>query len=126
MVHATEAFATSSSSRGSLPQSKMSAIFMVIADIVGKQPFQVPLVERDHMIQEVSAAAFDPPLSNSILPRALPRSAPTLDFHRANRSGNVHPILGVTIKDEEARAAVIGKSLAAVERSSRSSDVALR
>src|ERR1700722_9424545 len=55
-----------------LLESEMSAIVVVIANIIGKQSLQMGSVQGDHMIQQIPAAALDPALSNSILPRALP------------------------------------------------------
>jgi hypothetical protein len=42
---------TNPATRRLLPKSKMSAILVVIADIVGEQPLQMSLIQDDHMIQ---------------------------------------------------------------------------
>jgi len=39
-----------SAERRFLPECKMRAILMIIADIVGKQPHEVPLVQRNHVV----------------------------------------------------------------------------
>ncbi len=46
----------------------MRAIFVVVGNIFTEQPFQVPFIERDDVIQQFSAAAADPALGNTILP----------------------------------------------------------
>ena len=79
----------------------MRAVLVIIADIIGKQPPQVVVIQPDHVIEQVPAAALDPALRNSVLPRTLDRSANTLDSHRSNRGGNLRAILGIPIKDKK-------------------------
>jgi len=52
-----------------LPQSEMSAIFVVIADVVFQQSFQVPLVQNDDVIKQISTHTPNPALGETILPR---------------------------------------------------------
>src|ERR1700732_1559479 len=79
----------------------MRAVFMIIADIIGKQPPQVVVIQSDHVIQQLPAAALDPALRNSVLPRTLDRSANTLDSNRSNRGGNLRAIFGIPIKNKK-------------------------
>ena len=51
-----------------LPQSEMSWVFVVIADIFFQQPSQMSLVQNNHVIQQVSAHASNPTLGDAILP----------------------------------------------------------
>jgi hypothetical protein len=95
--------------RCSLAQSKMGSVVVIIADIIGKEPPQVFVIQSDHVIQQIPAAALDPALRNSVLPRTLDRSANTLDSHRSNRSGNLRAIFGVPIKDKKPGSGLIGK-----------------
>ncbi len=37
--------------RRSLPESKMRAVVMIVADVVSEQPLQMSLVHRNHVIQ---------------------------------------------------------------------------
>ena len=87
----------------------MRAVLVIIADIIGKQPPQVVVIQPDHVIEQVPAAALDPALRNSVLPRTLDRSANTLDSHRSNRGGNLRAIVGVPIKDKKSGGRLIGK-----------------
>ena len=87
----------------------MRAVLMIIADIIGKQPSQVVVIQTDHVIQQVPAAAFDPALRNPVLPRTLDRSPNTLDSHRSNRGGNLRAIFGIPIKDKKPGGRLIGK-----------------
>src|SRR6202049_1236263 len=90
----------------------MRAVLMIIADIIGKQPPQVVVIQSDHVIQQVPAAALDPALRNPVLPRTLDRSANTLDSHRSNRGGNLRAILGIPIKDKKPGSGLIRKGFA--------------
>ena len=40
----------------------MRAVLVIVANIVRQQPFHMAFIRRDHMIQQVSSAAFDPTL----------------------------------------------------------------
>jgi hypothetical protein len=79
----------------------MRAVVVTVANIISEQTPQVAPVQSDHVIQQVTPAALNPTLRNSILPRTPQRSADALDFHRSDRSGDLRPILGVTIEDDE-------------------------
>ena len=48
-----------------LPQSEMSAIFVVIADVVFQQSFQVPLVQNDDVIKQISSHTPNPALGET-------------------------------------------------------------
>jgi hypothetical protein len=79
----------------------MRAVFVVVANVFREQTFEMASVHRDDVIQQITPAALNPTLRNSILPRTPQRSADALDFHRSDRSGDLRPILGVTIEDDE-------------------------
>ena len=53
-----------------LPQSEMSSVFMIVANIVLQQPSQVSLVEHNHVVQKLSAYTANPAFRNSVLPRS--------------------------------------------------------
>jgi hypothetical protein len=48
----------------------MRSILVVIADIFSHEPFQMPLIEDNHVIQQVAAATPNPALGDAVLPRA--------------------------------------------------------
>ena len=66
--HATRGYAANSAPRRSLAQPKVRAVFVMVGDVLGKQPLQVPLVERNHMVEQLAAAAPHPTLGDTILP----------------------------------------------------------
>ena len=84
---------------------------MVVANILGEEPSQVALVHGDDVVQQVTPAASHPTLRNSILPGAPQRSANTFDFHRSDGGGDLRPIFGVAIEDDESRSRPKWKSL---------------
>jgi hypothetical protein len=47
----------------------MSSIFMEVADVFVHQPFQMPLIHYNHVVEQISSAAANPSLSDAILPR---------------------------------------------------------
>ena len=53
----------------SFPKPEMSAVLVVVTDIVFQQPSQMLLVHDDHVIQQVSPYASNPALSDAVLPR---------------------------------------------------------
>jgi hypothetical protein len=100
---ATRGYSANSAVRCSLLESEMRAVVVIVANIISEQTPQVAPVQSDHVIQQVTPAALNPTLRNSILPRTPQRSADTLDLHRSDRGGDLRPILGITIKDDKPR-----------------------
>ena len=47
----------------------MPSVIVVVTDVFSDQAFQMPFTYNDHMIQQIPAAAADPTLGNTILPR---------------------------------------------------------
>src|SRR5262249_17121563 len=54
-----------------LSQRVVKPVLMVIAHVIPKQAQKMTLVQSNNMIQELTAAASDPTLGDSILPRRL-------------------------------------------------------
>ena len=52
-------------------EAEMRAVFVVVADVLIEQPFQMAFMECDDVVQEVAAAAFHPALRDAILPGAF-------------------------------------------------------
>jgi hypothetical protein len=51
----------------------VGAILVIVADVLGYEPLQMTLVERDDVIQQLAPAASDRPFRNPVLPRAAER-----------------------------------------------------
>src|SRR5215831_3754558 len=55
--HATRGYTANSAPRRSLAQPKVRAVFVMVGDVLGEQPLQVPLVESNHMVEQLAATA---------------------------------------------------------------------
>ena len=84
----TGGYGASSSVWRSLPQSEMRAVFVVVANILREEAFQVAFVNCDDVIQEIMAATPYPTLCDSILPRTLERGADRTHAQGSNRRGH--------------------------------------
>src|SRR5215468_6586397 len=62
-------------------EPQVRPVLVVVAHIIGQQALQMPLVEHDHVIQQVSAAAPHPTLGHPVLPRTAKGSAHRLAAH---------------------------------------------
>jgi hypothetical protein len=107
--NATRGFGGSSAARRCLPESKVRAVLVVLADILGEESLQMVLIEHDDVIQQITTTAAYPTFCNPILPRTSDRSANTLDSHRPNRRRDLDSILGVPIEDKKLGSGLIRK-----------------
>ena len=88
---------------GSLPQPKMRAVFVVVADVFREQTFQMAFIHRNHVIQQISTAAFNPTLRYTILPRAFERRSYRAHLQGSNGHWDLQPVLGIAVEDEKPR-----------------------
>ena len=98
-----------------LPQSEMSPVFVVIADIVSQQPSQVSLVQNDHMIEQVPTHTSNPALGDAILPGTAKSSS---DWFRAvlfDGRDDISRELCVAVEDEELVRLFISPSFAQLQ-----------
>src|SRR5664280_1397024 len=79
----------------------MSPVLVVITDVLIQQPSQVPLIENDHVIEQVPPHTANPPLRNSVLPRTPECSANRLAAHRLHGRNYSSTELGVPIEDQK-------------------------
>src|SRR2546421_872504 len=89
--------------RSSLPQPKMRAVFVVVADVFRKQTFQMAFIHRNHVIQQVSSAAFNPTLRYTILPRAFERRSYRTHLQKSNGDWNLQPVLRIAVENKKPR-----------------------
>ncbi len=52
-----------------ISQLSVNSVGIVVVDVFAKKLSKMPLVQDDHVIQQLSPSAADPPLGNPILPR---------------------------------------------------------
>jgi len=60
--------------RSLLVQAEMGSVLVKVSNILAHQPFEMPSVEHDHVVEEIATAASDEALGDAVLPRALERS----------------------------------------------------
>ena len=96
----------------SLCQCEISAVLVVVADVIIHETLEMLLVQNNHMIEQVAAAAADPALGDAVLPRT-PKTGPLgLDAEALDRFDHLRIEAGAAIKDQVAGRRVIWKCLA--------------
>src|SRR5215467_6527546 len=90
------------SARRLLIQSDMSSVVVIIANIFEAEPFQMSLVQRDHVIQHLTAYAPHPSFRDSVLPRTANACPDSFDPARFQKAEHFGAELAITIKDDVA------------------------
>ena len=93
--------------RRSLRQRKMRAVLVIITDVLVHEAFQMPFVENDHMVEQISAAVPDPSLRNAVLPRASEAGLLGLDAEARHGVDHLRIEAGAVIEDQIARRGVV-------------------
>src|ERR1035438_5617050 len=57
-----------SASRRLLLQPEVGSVVVIIGNVLGEESLQMALIQRDHVVEQVAAAASDPTLGDTILP----------------------------------------------------------
>jgi hypothetical protein len=99
--HTTRDYAASSAPRRFLAQSKMGAVFMMVGDVLGKKPLQVPLVESNHRVEQLAAAAPHLTLGDTILPRTFERAPHGIYFHGSNGCRDLGAVFCIPVMDQK-------------------------
>src|ERR1019366_5376352 len=55
-------------SRRLLVQPEVRSVVVIIGNVLGEESLQMPLIQGDHVVEQVAAAASDPTLGYPILP----------------------------------------------------------
>src|SRR5664279_1055066 len=84
-----------------LPQTEMSSVFVVITDIVFQQSSQMPLVQDDHVVEQLPTHTPNPALRDTVLPRTSKGGADRFCALLLNRSDDVCRELRVAVKDQK-------------------------
>jgi len=92
-----------------LVEAEVSAVIVIIMDVLGKESLQMALVPSDDMIEQVAPTASHPALSNSILPGTLDGGSYASDLHGPNGSRDFQPIFLIVIQEQELGSGLIGK-----------------
>ena len=109
--HATRGYVASSAPWRSLAQPEVPAVFLMVGDVLGEQPSQVPLVESNHMVQQLAAAAPGPTFGDTILPGTFERGPHVVYLEGSNGCRDLGPVFCVPVKDEKSGSCLERKRL---------------
>ena len=79
----------------------MRAVFVIVADIIGEQSFQMKFIQRNDVIQQVPSAVFDPTLRHAVLPGTLEGGPYRADIQSTNRCPDFQPIIPIPVEDQK-------------------------
>jgi hypothetical protein len=97
--HATRGYAASSTPRRFLAQPQVRAVFVMVGDVLGKQPLQVPLVESNRMVEQLAAAVAHPTLGDTILPGTFERRPHSVYLQGSNGCRDLRPVFCIPVMD---------------------------
>jgi hypothetical protein len=81
-----------------LRQSKMCPVLMVVKQVRRHQPFEMALIQDDHVIQQVASTTSHPALSNTVLPRTAKGSASWLASNLPHSRNHIGAKLCVAVR----------------------------
>lgn len=90
----------------------MRSVLAVVANIFAHQPFQVPFIEYDDMIEQIFSTAANPAFGDAVLPWASEAGPFGLDAETLRGIDHFQIEVCSTIKDQVAGYRVVGKGLA--------------
>jgi hypothetical protein len=99
--HRTIPQRTCPASRCLLFQPEMRPVLVIVGDVIGEKSLQMSLVQRDYVVEQLTAAAANPALSHSVLPRTSNRRSHRRNVHRFDGGGYCESILRVVIEYQE-------------------------
>jgi hypothetical protein len=84
----------------SLLKREMSPILVIIADVFFHEAFQVPLIQYDHEVEQIPAAASYPASRNTVLPRTSKAGSVGVDPEGLHHIDHFIVELRTAIKDQ--------------------------
>src|SRR6516164_7132147 len=91
-----------------LRESKMRPVLMVVKHVGRHQSFEMPLIQDDHVVQQVASATSHPALSNTVLPRTAKGRASWLASHVSHGRAHIGAKLGVAVEQQESVRLFVG------------------
>src|ERR1035437_3123548 len=85
-------------SRRLLVQPQVGSVVVIIGNVLGEESLQMALIQGDHVVEQVAAAASDPTLGDPILPGTLNRGTDRCHVQRAHRRWHFQAILRVMVE----------------------------
>src|ERR1700756_4938141 len=99
--HRTGRRGTDSAARGFLAETKMRAVLVMVGDVFGKEPLQVPLIESNDLVEQLTTTAPHPALGNTILPGTFERGPHGAYLQGSNRCRDLCPVFCIPVMDEK-------------------------
>jgi hypothetical protein len=90
----------------------MCSVHVVIADVFAHQPFEMPFIQCDHVIQQGSSTVTNPAFGDSVLPGTAETGSPRRDAEALYDAYDIVVEVCATVKDEITGYRVVGKGLA--------------
>lgn len=88
------------SGRCSLRQREMRPVFVIIADVLPHQAFQMPLIQNNYMVKQIASAVADPALGHAVLPRTAEAGSLRLNAEALHSVDHFLIEIGPAIKDQ--------------------------
>src|ERR1035437_6264775 len=85
-------------SRRLLVQPEVRSVVVIIGNVLGEESLQMALIHRDHVVEQVTAAASDPTLGDPILPGTPNRGTARCRLQGADRRWPFQAILRVMVE----------------------------
>src|SRR6516162_2200534 len=99
-----------------LPQTEMGSVLVVVAEVIFHQPSQMPLVQNNDVVQQVSTHASDPALRDAVLPRTSEGGSDGQDPLILHWRHDISVELRVTVENQELLRLVISPGLTQLQR----------
>jgi hypothetical protein len=81
-----------------LRESKMGPVLVIVERVRRHQPFEMPLIQDDHVVQQLASATSNPALSNTVLPRTAKGRARWLTSHIPHSRNHIGAKLCVAVE----------------------------
>src|SRR5664279_3216957 len=91
-------------SRRLLVQSEVGSVVVIIGNVLRQKSLQMALIQRDHVVEQVAAAASDPTLGDPILPGTPNRGTDRCHLQRADRRWHFQSVLRIAVEYEKSGA----------------------
>src|SRR5664279_4298330 len=91
-------------SRRLLLQPEVGSVVVIIGNVLGEESLQMTLIQRDHVVEQVAAAASDPTLGDPILPGTPNRGTDRCHLQRADRRWHFQSVLRIAVEYEKSGA----------------------
>ena len=98
--------------RRSLFQRQMRPVVVIVTDVFVHQAFQVPLIQDNHVVEQIPAAVANPTLGNAVLPWTSETRPLGLDAETLHCLDYFSIEVCATIKDQELWSRIVWERLA--------------